>query len=272
MPAVMSARTLSDPKDRIATILVIPLMSCSARLPVYALLAGAFFPPERAALVVLSLYLLGVLLAVTAAKVFRSTLFRGESAPFVMELPPYRAPTARALLMHMWERAWMYVQKAGTTILAMSLVVWTVSSFPRAPEGSEVPPLEYSLAGRAGKALEPALRPCGFDWRLGVALVSGLAAKEVVVSSLATIHGVSSDDEDSGTLREALQADRSMSPLVAYAFMVFVLVYIPCISTVAVIWRETGHWKWPLLLVCYTTLLAWCCATAVYQLGTLLGL
>jgi len=272
VPAVMSARTLSDPKDRIATILVIPLMSCSARLPVYALLAGAFFAPDRAALVVLSLYVLGILLAVSAAKVFRSTLFRGESAPFVMELPPYRAPTALALLAHTWERAWMYVQKAGTTILAMSLIVWAVSSYPQPPAGSSVPPIEYSLAGRAGRALEPVLRPCGFDWRLDVALVSGLAAKEVVVASLATIHGVGSDEEDSGTLRDALRADRAMSPLIAYAFMVFVLVYIPCVSTVAVVWRETGHWRWPLLLVCYTTLLAWCCAMAVYQIGTLVGL
>jgi ferrous iron transport protein B len=276
VPAVMATRILNDPKDRLATILVIPWMSCSARLPVYALLIGVFFRSEHGGLVLMSLYLLGVVLAVIAARVFRGTLFKGESAPFVMELPPYRMPTARAVVSHMWERAWLYVQKAGTTILAMSVLMWALSSFPKPPPDSTHSELEYSIAGRAGKTLEPAMQPAGFDWKLTVALFTGLAAKEVVVSSLSTIYGVKADAGEEGgipKLRESLRQDPAMSPLVAYGFMVFVLLYIPCVSTVVIVAREAGGWKWAGFLVLYTTIVAWVVAAIIHQAGRhLLGL
>jgi ferrous iron transport protein B len=272
VPAIMATRVLSDPKDRLTTILVVPWMSCSARLPVYALLIGAFFPAERGGVVLLSLYFMGVVLALVAARLFRSTLFKGPSEPFVMELPPYRMPTARAVVVHMWERAWLYVQKAGTTILAMSLVMWALSSYPKPPAGSEISDLEYSIAGRAGKVIEPVMAPAGFDWKLSVAVITGFAAKEVVVSSLSTIYGVGADAAEVGelpSLRESLQADPAMNPLVAYAFMVFVLLYIPCIPAVAVVAREAGSWKWAGFLVLWTTGSAWALATLVYQVGRL---
>lgn len=270
VPAVLATRTLADPKDRITTILVIPLMSCSARLPVYALLTAAFFQPEHGALVVLSLYVLGVLVACAMARVFRSTLFRGESAPFVMELPPYRVPTWRSLLSHMWERAWLYLKKAGTVILVMSVVLWVLCSYPRPPADAspDASPLTYTVAGRVGRVIEPALSPLGFDYKLGVALFTGLAAKEVVVSSLATMYQVD-ESRTEGGLRQALRADPALNPLVAYAFMVFVLTYIPCAPTVVTVSREAGGWRWAALLVAYTTALAWVLTLVVYQVGRL---
>lgn len=270
VPAIMATRILNDPKDRLSTILVLPWMSCSARLPIYALLIGAFFPPERAGLVLLSLYLLGVVVALVAARIFRATLFRGPSAPFVMELPPYRMPTARAIIAHMWERTWLYVQKAGTTILAMSLLMWAISSYPKPPASSDISDLEYSLAGRAGKALEPVMAPAGFDWKLTVSLISGLAAKEAVVSSLSMIYGVSAESIPEGAqrgLRESLRTDPTMDPVTAYAFMVFVLLYIPCVATIVMVRRETGSWRWAGLMVVYTTLTAWVLATLINQVG-----
>ena len=271
VPAVMATRTLSDPKDRLTTMLVVPLMSCSARLPVYALLIGAFFPPEWGGRIMLSLYALGALLAMAMAKLFRSTIAKGESGPFVMELPPYRVPTLRAAFMHMWERAWMYLRKAGTIILAFSVVMWFLCNFPQPPAGSDESPLAYSLAGRLGKAAAPALKPAGLDWKMGVGLIAGLAAKEIVVSTLGTIYSLETED-DTESLQEALAQDPAFSPLVAYALMVFVLLYVPCMSTVAVVKRETNSWKWALFLIGYTVLLAWIMGTLVYQGGLLLGL
>jgi len=272
VPAIMATRTLSDRRDRITTMLVVPLMSCSARLPVYALLIGAFFPPDVGGRVMLSLYALGAALAIVLAKLFRSTIFKGETAPFVMELPPYRAPTLRALVTHVWERAWLYLRRAGTIILAFSVLMWLLCNLPQPPAGSHENRLTYSVAGRLGRAIEPALRPAGLDWKMGVGLIAGLAAKEIVVSTLGTVYSLEATDRDTGALKAALARDPAFTPLVAYALMVFVLLYIPCMSTVAVVRRESNSWRWPLFLVGYTIALAWLMSTLVYQLGRLCGL
>jgi len=293
VPAIMAARTLDNRRDRIVTILVAPLMSCGARLPVYILLAGAFFPKEAAGYVIFSLYVMGVAVAVVMARLFRKYLLPGPATPFVMELPPYRLPTLRGMLIHMWERTRLYVRKAATVILAFSVLIWALSTFPRnaalerdyearlvSAQGDEAQALrselllqrqQYSFAGRFGRIMVPVLQPAGLgDWRLGTALFAGLGAKEVVVSTLGTLFSLSDADEESAQLRNALR--EHLSPLQAYAFMVFVLLYIPCIATVVIIKKETASWRWPLFAVGYTTALAWIASTVIYQAGMLLGL
>jgi len=274
VPAILAARTLENRRDRLVTILVTPMMSCGARLPVYVLFTSAFF--VRAAPVLFSIYLLGILMAVASALLFRRTVFRGQQTPFVLDLPPYRLPTARGALVHAWDRAWMYLKKAATVILALSVVVWFLSSYPKPPTGTQVAgadALRYTFAGTAGTLVEPVLRPVGLgDWRVGVALMSGFAAKEVVVSSFATLYNVGESAERSSALREALRRDPLWNPLSAYALMVFVLLYIPCLPAMVVLRRETGSWKWVALEVAYTTSLAYVAALVVYQGGRLLGL
>jgi len=293
VPAIMATRTLDNRRDRFVTILVAPLMSCGARLPVYILLAGAFFPKEAAGYVIFSLYVLGVAVAVVMARLFRKFLLPGPATPFVMELPPYRLPTLRGMLIHVWERTRLYVRKAATVILAFSVLIWALSTFPRnaalerdyearlvSAQGDEAQALrselllqrqQYSFAGRFGRIMVPVLQPAGLgDWRLGTALFAGLGAKEVVVSTLGTLFSLSDADEESAQLRTALR--EHLSPLQAYAFMVFVLLYIPCIATVVIIKKETASWRWPLFAVGYTTALAWVASTIVFQLGMLLGL
>jgi ferrous iron transport protein B len=272
-PAILATRILSSRRDRLVTMLIVPFMSCSARLPVFVLLTSAFFAPEMGARVVLSLYVLGLAVAVGSARLLTWTLLRGSEDPFVMELPPYRMPTVRALAAHTWERAWEYVRKAGTVILAMSVVVWALCHFPQPPEGDSSSALEHSVAGMAGRAIEPAMRPLGFDWRITVALVSGVAAKEAVVSSLSTL----TEDRSAGApadpkgLVARLRDDDSFSPLIAYGLMVFVLLYVPCLVVVALVAREAGSWKWAALLVAYTSLVAWLAAYAVHTVGHVLG-
>jgi ferrous iron transport protein B len=214
------------------------------------------------------------------AKLFRQVLLPGPPTPLVLELPPYRLPTLRGVLIHMWERGWLYVKKAGTVILAISVVIWALSTFPRAeaPETTDLTEqqqaqqrLEHSYAGRIGGWIAPVLRPAGLgQWKIGTALFAGFGAKEVVVSTLGTLYGLGETDERSDALREELRRD--MTPLQGYALMVFVLLYIPCLATVAVIKRESNSWRWPLFTVAYTTLLAWGMSTLVYQLGRLFGL
>lgn len=280
VPAIMATRTLEQRRDRIVTILISPLMSCGARLPVYVLLAGAFFAPAVAGKVIFSVYIIGVALAMVMALVFRVFLLKGSTTPFVMELPPYRMPTVRGVLIHVWERAWLYIKKAGTVILVFAIALWVLLSYPKPPESqlagldeqaAATYALEYSAAGRVGKAIEPVIRPLGFDWKIGVALVAGFGAKEVVVSTLGTTYSIGEADEESGDLREALRRDPVLSPLVAYVLMLFVLIYVPCLAAVAVTWRETNSWKWPLFMVAYTCTLAWIVSFIVYQGGRLLG-
>jgi ferrous iron transport protein B len=312
VPGIMAARVLENKRDRVTTILVTPFMSCSARLPVYVLLAGAFFSPERAGTVVFSMYLLGTVVAMVMAKALRAFVVKGPPTPFVMELPPYRLPTAKGILIHMWERARMYLRKAGTIILFFSLVTWVLSSYPRSdhysPEVSadlaaesallaaagvggaareehlssglrqrmEKERLEASFAGRYGRALAPALAPIGLsDWRVGVALTMGFAAKEIVVSTFGTLFSLGSGDEvaeEAGALGERLRQDPFFNPLRAYTLMVFVLLYVPCLATVAVAFRELGSWKWAVFLVLNTISVAYLAAGTVYWGGMLLGL
>lgn len=377
VPAVMATRVLENNKDRVITILVITLMSCSARLPIYVLFAGAFFP-RHAGNVVFSIYLLGIILAIIMARIFRIILFPGESAPFVMELPPYRLPTFKGLIIHMWDRGAMYVQKAGTIILAGSMLIWFLSTYPAHPLlsvdysrligqeealhkkalsriarsvkispdklGSYLPFRQYqkiydafhqksaglpekqceitpaaialkhalkglerqfpgtlkpfndyreemsrhrgvvedlnsrkaaeraskSYAGRIGRFVSPVMHPLGFDWRNTVALISGLVAKEIVVGTMGVIYQVGEARNESQKLIESLRSH--MTPLTAYIFMVFSLIYLPCIATIGVIHRELNSWKWTLFSASYTTILAWIVSFIFYRVGIFMGL
>ncbi|MGC8736546.1 MAG: ferrous iron transport protein B [Dissulfurimicrobium sp.] len=293
IPAIMGTRTIENERDRIVTILVNPLMSCSARLPVYTLLAGAFFAPHVAGHVIFSIYVLGVVLAIAMAKIFKKYLLPGAATPFVMELPPYRMPTLKGVLIHMWERAWLYIKKAGTIILAISIVMWFLSSFPANPQLEETyktmieaahdknetralenelaeKKLEQSLAGRIGHAVAFFLQPIGLgDWKIGTALFAGFGAKEVVVATLGTLYSVGAGEEGADDLKTALQKDPFYSPLVAYTLMVFVLTYVPCMAAVAVVRRETNSWRWPLFMIGYELALAWVVSFIVYWGGRL---
>jgi ferrous iron transport protein B len=262
VPAVMATRTLESDKDRMITILVNPLMSCTARLPVYALFTAAFFAANQGT-VTFSLYVMGIILAVAMAKLFRRFLFPGESEPFVMELPPYRWPTLKGTVVHMWERGSLFLRKAGTVILAGSVAIWLLSYLP--------PGVKYgsgsSLAGMIGRALEPLVKPLGFDWRAVVALLFGFVAKEIVVSTYGALLGVGADR---AAVSSGLQ--QIFTPLTAYCFMAFTLLYTPCLATVAVIRRETGSWKWAAFAVAYSLALAWLVAFVIYRVGLLFGL
>lgn len=249
VPGIMAARTIEGEKDRLITILVNPFISCSARLPVYILFAGAFFGAAAGA-VVFFLYVLGISTAIGSAKLFRHTILPGESSPFIMEMPPYRLPTVGTSLLHTWSRGAMYVRKAGTIILAGALVVWCLASFPFGVEyGSS-----ESLAGSLGRLLEPLVAPLGFDWKIAVALLFGLVAKEVVVGSLGVLYGTG---EGGDALSTALLADPGLSAATALALMVFVLLYTPCLATIATIRKETGSWRWAGFSVAYGLVLAW---------------
>jgi ferrous iron transport protein B len=271
VPAVMAARTLKNMRDRVITIMVTPFMSCGAKLPVYVLLAGAFFP-KHAGTVVLSMYIVGALLALLSSLLFRATVLRGESTPFVMELPPYRLPTARGVAWHVREKTWGYVKKAGVVLLPASILVWAVTSFPGiAGDSPKDVKMSASYAGQAGKLITPVLQPIGFDWKIGVAAVTGFAAKEMVVSTLGVLYRVEADaDEKSDSLRDALRRDPSFSPLVAYVLMLFMLIVVPCFAAVGVVYTEIGL-RWLLFAVTYWTALAWGLCFVVYQGGRLLG-
>jgi len=260
VPAVMATRTLESEKDRMITILVNPLMSCTARLPVYALFTAAFFAANQGT-ITFSLYLMGVILAIAMAKLFRKTLFRGESEPFVMELPPYRWPTAKGTVVHMWERGSLFLRKAGTVILAGSVIIWLLAYLPwGVTYGSSA-----SIAGKIGHFFEPLVKPLGFDWRAVVALLFGFVAKEIVVSTFGALLG--------GGTRATIttRLHTIFTPLTAYTFMAFTLLYTPCLATVAVIKKETGSWKWAAFAVAYSLVLAWLVAFFIYRVGLLLG-
>lgn len=350
VPAVMGARTLRSEKDRIVTILILPFMSCGAKLPVYVLFASAFFP-EQSGNVVLALYVIGIVIALLSAKLFRRTILKGVTTPFVMELPPYRLPTARGILWHVWNKTWSYMKKAGTIILLASVIIWAITSFPKtnvAPDEREALRLSYyhtvdredvrnevlnvaegrvslnaythddeqqvlsaasnayatnphalsgeverllflrstwhaerkiaeralsgSIAGHIGKALEPILRPIGFDWKLGVSAITGLVAKEVVVSTLAVFYHVEAEGgEEGASLRNALRRDPAFTPLLAFVVMIFTLTMSPCFAALGAIRAELGG-RWLLFTVAYTMGVAWFLSFAVFQAGTLLGL
>ncbi len=275
VPAIMATRTLENRKDRILTILTVPFMSCSARLPVYLLLVSAFFDKHQA-LVLMSLYLIGIVVAIATATVLNKTLFRNASDQFVMELPPYRIPTMRNTLIHMWDKSAQYLKKMGTVILLASIIIWALGYFPRPKEEMTLAQqTENSYIGRIGHAVEPVVKPLGFDWKMGVSLVTGLAAKEIVVSSLGILYnGEAGDNENSQSLVESLRAQTDalgqpfFTPLKAYTFMLFILLYFPCIAAISAIWREAGR-GWAVFSVLYTTSLAWLVSFAVWQIGSL---
>ena len=268
VPGIMATRTLETKKDRLLTILINPFMSCGARLPVYVLFAGAFFSAYRG-LVVFSLYFLGIFIAITVGLVLRKFFFKKLSSPFVIELPPYRWPTAKGLFIHVWEKIWLFIKKAGVIILAFSVIIWFLASFPVGVEyGSQ-----ESLAGNIGQTISPVFEPLGFgNWQSSVALIFGFVAKEVVVGTFGTLYGVDDTESISGStsLTHSLQND--FTPLSAYAFMAFILLYIPCMAVLAVVKRETNSWKWPLIMIVYTTVIAWVVSFIIYQGGLLIGL
>ncbi|MHC4574131.1 MAG: ferrous iron transport protein B [Planctomycetota bacterium] len=278
VPAVMAARILENRRNRLTTIMVIPLMSCGARLTIYALLIPAFFPEKWRGPMLWLIYLIGIVLAVISARFLRLTLFRGETVPFVMELPPYRTPTLKAVAVHMWQRGWMYLRKAGTIILAVSILLWAAMSFPEpgaksleglTPEQAHKAKLEYSIVGRVGRAVEPALKPLGFDWKIGTALIGATAAKEVFVSQLGIVYAVGNDDGGPQSLREKLQAD--YTPLTGFCIMLFCLIYAPCVATVAITRYETNSWLWPAFQFLALTALAYVLTLIVYQFGSLIA-
>ena len=261
VPAVMATRTIESHKSRLITMLIIPLMSCAGRMPVYILLAGAFFP-RKAGLVLWGLYALGIALAIVAAKIL-SRFFKEDDLPFVMELPPYRIPTAKSIFRHTWEKGRQYLQKMSGVILVFSVILWFLSYFPNHNAYDTIAEQqEHSFIGYVGKAIEPVLEPLGFDWRMGVGIVAGVGAKELVVSTLGVMYS-----DEAPTLQEALL--KSVTPAGALAFMVFILLYFPCIATFIAIKNESGGWKWAILTAVYTIILAWTAAFITFQIASL---
>ena len=265
VPAIMASRTIEDRKCRLITMLVNPLMSCSARLPIYLVMVGAFFP-NQASFVLLCIYATGIILAVLMARLFSKFLVKGDDAPFVMELPPYRMPTTKSILRHTWEKGAQYLKKMGGIIMIASIIIWFLGYYPQHDAYETVAEQqENSYIGQIGKAVEPVIEPLGFDWKLGIGLISGVGAKELVVSTLGVLYTKEEDVENVN-----LSNRIPITPLAALAYMLFVLIYFPCIATLAAIKQESGSWKWALFAAGYTTVLAWCIAFVVYQLGNLI--
>lgn len=318
VPAIMATRTIENRNNRILTMLITPFMSCSARLPVYILIIGAFFP-SNASLVLFSIYMLGILIAIGTALLFKRTFFKSNDVPFVMELPPYRIPTIRSTVLHMWHKGSQYLKKMGGVILVAVIFIWALGYFPRDTKFSkdynklifeknqilantstdsiskvklaeeikileaekESERQEQSYLGRVGKFIEPVIHPLGFDWKMGVSLLSGVAAKEIVVSTLGVLYQADKDaDEHSSTLIKKLQnekhksgknqGEKVFSPLTAFSFLLFILIYFPCIAVIAAIKKESGSWKWALFTIFSTTLLAWLVSFTVFQIGSLI--
>ncbi len=283
IPGILATRTIEDRRDRLTTILVAPLMSCSARLPVYliliaAMVPGETVPPATKAALLVTMYALGTLGALGFAWLFKRSLLKGATPMMVMEMPPYQAPSLPAILRLMFDRAWSFVQQAGTVILAISVLMWALSTYPKAPEGT--PPAErlsHTIAGHIGQALEPAIKPLGFDWQIGIGLISSFAAREVFVSTMGVIFNVSDDsaDENNTGLRQALRGARwpdgrtLFTPLVCFNLMVFYVFSLQCMSTIAVVYRETKSWRWPAFQVAYMTGFAWLVCFGIYQVGRL---
>ncbi len=253
VPAVMATRTVESRRSRLITMLVLPMMSCSARLPIYIMITGAFFTSQYQSLVMVSLYLVGIVLSVIAARVLSTWVIKGEDTPFVMELPPYRFPTTKAIFRHTWEKGKQYLKKMGGVILVASIIVWAMGYF--SPSGV-ADSLESSFIGLLGKAVEPVFLAQGFNWRLDVSLIAGVGAKEIVASTIGVLYGDAAFD---------------FSQLTAYAFLLFVLIYFPCIATVVAIKNESGSWRWATFAAVYTTVLAWIVSAAVYQVGLLIS-
>ena len=265
VPAIMASRMIEDRKCRLITMLVNPLMSCSARLPIYLVLIGAFFP-NTGSLILLGIYAMGILLAVLMARLFSRFLVKGDDIPFVMELPPYRIPTAKAIFRHTWEKGAQYLKKMGGIIMIASIIIWFLGYYPNHGNYETMAQQqEHSYIGQIGKAIEPVIEPLGFDWKLGIGLLSGVGAKELVVSTLGVLY-TNEEDIESVNLSDRIP----ITPMVALGYMLFVLIYFPCVATLVAIKQESGSWKWALFAAFYTTALAWVVAFLVNQLGKLL--
>lgn len=264
VPAIMATRMIEDKKCRLITMLINPLMSCSARLPIYLVLVGAFFP-KIGSLVLLGIYATGILLAVLMARLFSRFLVKGDDTPFVMELPPYRIPTAKTIFRHTWEKGAEYLKKMGGIIMIASILIWFLGYYPQGNYETMAEQQENSYIGQIGKAIEPIIEPLGFDWKLGVGLLSGVGAKELVVSTLGVLYA-NDGDLDSVNLSDRI----SITATVALGYMLFVLIYFPCVATLAAIKQESGSWKWAFFAAFYTTALAWIVAFIIKQLGALI--
>jgi ferrous iron transport protein B len=311
VPGVMACRTIKSRKERLATMLTAPIMNCGAKIPIFAILVGTFFAAARGEML-FAITVISWVGALITAKILRLTVIRGESTPFVMELPPYRFPTLKGLCIHTWERTWQYIKKAGTVILGISILVWAMMTFPLlspekeaffeearqeilashmvedapevldedvqkellALEGRRAEEaLENSIAGRMGKGIERVTRWAGFDWRTNIALLGGVAAKEVIVSTLGTAYSLGEvDPEEGGSLSQVLKRSDQWSPLKAFSVILFVIFYAPCFVTLVCIAREAGSWTWGLFALLFNTLIAFLLSVGVFQLGTLLGL
>ncbi|OQA01929.1 MAG: Ferrous iron transport protein B [Planctomycetes bacterium ADurb.Bin412] len=286
VPGILGTRVLDNQRDRLTTMLVLPLMSCGARLTIYMLIIPAFFSGPRAALVMYAIYIIGILVAVICARLLRSTLFKGETSPFVLELPPYRIPTFKAVVLHMWQRSWAYLQKAGTIILLMSILMWALTSFPK-PSADKLASLtsrqtaeyqlQHSFAGRIGRTIEPVLKPMGFDWKIGTALIGAFAAKELFVSQMGIVYSLAEENPDTDQAQDTTEPLRrqlkaNYSPLTGFCIMLFCLIATPCMATVAVTRRESGKWSWAMFQFWGLTLIAWILTTLVFQLGSFLRL
>nr|WP_306435614.1 ferrous iron transport protein B [Phocaeicola coprophilus] len=267
VPAIMSSRIIESRKSRLVTILINPLISCSARLPIYLVLVGAFFPGKES-LILLLIYSVGILLAVLMARIFSKFLVKGDDTPFVMEFPPYRMPTSKSVLRHTWEKGAQYLKKMGGIIMIASIIIWFLGYYPNhSSYQTTAEQQENSYIGQIGKSIEPIIKPLGFDWKMGVGLLSGVGAKELVVSTLGVLY-TNDGNLDDDALPERIAQQSDITPLIAFAYMLFTLLYFPCIATLAAIRQETGSWKWPLFAACYTTVLAWIVAFLVYQIGS----
>jgi ferrous iron transport protein B len=297
VPGVMATRTLRSPKERLATILTVPFMTCGAKIPVFLLFVGIFFDSHKP-LIMFSITLAGWAAALLVARALRSTLIRGEPTPFVMELPPYRWPTFSGVVIHTWERTWQYIKKAGTVILGISILIWAAMTFPGLPDdrhhqfeqqrealaaqnlsddemeaqtveidnAEEAAKLESSFAGRLGRAIEPATAPAGFDWRTNIALIGGVAAKEVVVSTLGTAYSLgASEDEESASLSDHIRADPHWTTASAVSLIVFTLLYSPCFVTLMVIKQETARWRWLFFSLFFNLGLAYLMSVVAFQ-------
>ena len=276
VPAVMATRTIESRRSRLVTMLILPMMSCSARLPIYIMITGTFFALEYRSAIMISLYVVGILMAVVMSRIFSRFLVTGADVPFVMELPPYRFPTRKAILRHTWEKGRQYLQKMGGIILVASIIVWALGYFPQGEDLTPQQQQEQSYIGRLGKTIEPLFRAQGFDWKLDVSLLAGVGAKEIVASTMGVLYADDdsfADDSNFSTdhakytrLRRQMLSD-GVSPLSAYAYLLFVLLYFPCVATVAAIRNESGSWRWALFAAFYTTALAWLVSAGVYQVG-----
>ena len=278
VPAVMATRTIESRRSRLITMLVLPLMSCSARLPIYIMITSTFFALKYRSWIMISLYFIGIVMAVLMSRIFSRYVVKGDDVPFVMELPPYRFPTGKAMFRHTWEKGKQYLKKMGGIILVASVIVWALGYFPHHEELTPQEQQEQSYIGRIGKTVEPVFRAQGFDWKLDVGLLAGVGAKEIVASTMGVLYAgdeTVADDQEADSVKYAnlhkkMSAD-GITPLVAFCFLLFVLLYFPCIATIAAIKNESGSWKWALFTVFYTTGLAWVVSAVVYQVGRLMG-